>query len=366
MGKAVVNEYQPSMTEWFAAIGEEKESIAFREEDNQKVQKLEQLYETIGLIYERPIKWAAHDLFDRSPAFEKYLQDHRDELCAIRLVPNRDELPKLRNRGLTVKDCYETWLLKQDVNPDDYTAYICPHTDKLLWSGIFVVNEDMIFGEFIRGMHSQLTQGETIDETYRFQFDFKGWRWSARDSEVEREVKRAVAAIYVPDKGRQKELEDKLNARFVHDYLYGYFETTVWPDDTLYFIDYNRMLPKYFKAPPSPETSTNGDKATIKGSPACSGTAQGTVVIVTEQNLSSVDFPEGAILVCDNTDVRFLPLMKKAAAIVTNRDGTLSHAAIVARELNKPCLVGTKDATTKLKIGDHVTVNATAGTLTKE
>ncbi|HYC34168.1 MAG TPA: PEP-utilizing enzyme, partial [Candidatus Paceibacterota bacterium] len=71
------------------------------------------------------------------------------------------------------------------------------------------------------------------------------------------------------------------------------------------------------------------------------------------------------ILVTDNTDVRFLPLMKKAAAIVTDRGGILSHAAIVARELKKPCIVGTKVATKILKDEDLVEVDAQKGVVRK-
>ena len=53
--------------------------------------------------------------------------------------------------------------------------------------------------------------------------------------------------------------------------------------------------------------------------------------------------------------------MQKAAAIVTNRGGILTHAAIVARELGKPCVIGTKNATKILKDGDEVEVDADKG-----
>lgn len=53
--------------------------------------------------------------------------------------------------------------------------------------------------------------------------------------------------------------------------------------------------------------------------------------------------------------------MKRAAAIVTDRGGQTSHAAIVSRELGVPCVVGTGSATTKLKTGDLITVDAQKG-----
>jgi pyruvate,water dikinase len=59
----------------------------------------------------------------------------------------------------------------------------------------------------------------------------------------------------------------------------------------------------------------------------------------------------------------YVPLMQKAVAIVTDQGGILSHAAIIARELGKPCIVGTGNATKELKNGQLVTVNATNGTV---
>jgi pyruvate,water dikinase len=53
--------------------------------------------------------------------------------------------------------------------------------------------------------------------------------------------------------------------------------------------------------------------------------------------------------------------MKKAGAFITDGGGILSHAAIVARELKKPCIIGTKSATQILKDGDLIEVNANNG-----
>lgn len=69
----------------------------------------------------------------------------------------------------------------------------------------------------------------------------------------------------------------------------------------------------------------------------------------------------GDILVTDETDASFLPLMKKARAFITDTGGILCHAAIIARELEKPCIVGTKIATEILKDGDLVEVDAERG-----
>jgi pyruvate,water dikinase len=69
----------------------------------------------------------------------------------------------------------------------------------------------------------------------------------------------------------------------------------------------------------------------------------------------------GDVLVTDMTDPDWEPVMKRAAAIVTNRGGRTCHAAIVARELGIPAVVGTADATTELKDGETVTVSCAEG-----
>jgi len=78
-------------------------------------------------------------------------------------------------------------------------------------------------------------------------------------------------------------------------------------------------------------------------------------------NFKGADIKSGDILVTGMTDPNYVPLMKKAGAIITDGGGLLSHAAIVARELKKPCIIGTKIATQVLKDGDLVEVDADRG-----
>jgi len=72
-------------------------------------------------------------------------------------------------------------------------------------------------------------------------------------------------------------------------------------------------------------------------------------------------FKEGAVLVTSMTDPAWEPIMKKAAAIVTDRGGRTCHSAIVSRELGLPCIVGTGNATQKLQSGMDVTVCCAEG-----
>ena len=72
-------------------------------------------------------------------------------------------------------------------------------------------------------------------------------------------------------------------------------------------------------------------------------------------------FQNGEVLVTDKTDPDWEPIMKKAAAIVTNRGGRTCHAAIVSRELGLPAIVGTESGTTTLTTGQMVTVSCAEG-----
>ena len=72
-------------------------------------------------------------------------------------------------------------------------------------------------------------------------------------------------------------------------------------------------------------------------------------------------FIDGAVLVTENTDPDWVPIMKRAAAIVTDRGGRTSHAAIISRELGLPAVVGSGNATRILKDGQDVTVSCAEG-----
>jgi pyruvate, water dikinase len=92
------------------------------------------------------------------------------------------------------------------------------------------------------------------------------------------------------------------------------------------------------------------------GSAIASGTA---CVIRSPAELER--FRDGAILVTENTDPDWVPIMKRAAGIITDQGGSTSHAAIVSRELGVPAVVGTDHATRILADGQEVTLSCAAG-----
>ncbi len=87
---------------------------------------------------------------------------------------------------------------------------------------------------------------------------------------------------------------------------------------------------------------------------------QGVVRVISDIEQMHEVLP-GDVLVTDMTDPNWEPIMKRASAIVTNRGGRTCHAAIIARELGIPAVVGCNDATTVLKTGDIVTVSCAEG-----
>ncbi len=101
---------------------------------------------------------------------------------------------------------------------------------------------------------------------------------------------------------------------------------------------------------------------TVNGTPASPGNAIGRVKICT--NFTEMNKVEmGDILIVSMTRPEYVPAMRKAAAIVTDEGGLTCHAAVVARELGKPCIIGTRIATKVFKDGDLVEVRASHGTV---
>jgi phosphohistidine swiveling domain-containing protein len=100
----------------------------------------------------------------------------------------------------------------------------------------------------------------------------------------------------------------------------------------------------------------------IEGQTAYAGVVRGRVKIVLNPSEANLSFQKGEILVTGMTRPEFLPLLERAAGFITDSGGILSHAAISARELKKPCITGTKIATQVLKDGDVVEVDADKGT----
>ena len=103
-----------------------------------------------------------------------------------------------------------------------------------------------------------------------------------------------------------------------------------------------------------------------RGTPLVTGAAIGEAIAAGEicliRDASDIErFRDGAILVTEMTDPDWVPVMKRAAGIVTDHGGTTSHAAIVSRELGVPAVVGTGNGTALLRDGQLVTLSCAEG-----
>jgi phosphohistidine swiveling domain-containing protein len=131
----------------------------------------------------------------------------------------------------------------------------------------------------------------------------------------------------------------------------GRFDPLKWAADP------NRRSDIYAADAPTPRTPGDG---VIQGFPGAMGVVEGMVRRL-ERLEDSDQMQPGEILVTTMTNIGWTPLFPRAAAIVTDLGAPLSHAAIVARELGIPAVVGCGDATMRLKTGDRVRVNGGQG-----
>ena len=111
-----------------------------------------------------------------------------------------------------------------------------------------------------------------------------------------------------------------------------------------------------------PATPSAAPGRLVHGLGASPGVAAGTVRVL-QSPADEASMEQGDVLVTRMTSPDWVPIMRRAAAIVTDAGGMTSHAAIVARELGVPCVVGTRDGTRVLTTGTLVTVDGSAGTV---
>jgi len=145
-----------------------------------------------------------------------------------------------------------------------------------------------------------------------------------------------------------KELLRKRNESCVWFFTNNHYEITTKKEDVQFIDDLIK-----------------GETEEIKGYCANKGKVQGKVrIILYEDDFSKMK--KGDILVTKMTRPEFVQLMKMAKAFVTDEGGLTCHAAILSRELGKPCIIGTRNATKVLKDGEEVIVDADNGIVIKK
>ena len=162
-----------------------------------------------------------------------------------------------------------------------------------------------------------------------------------------------------------KELEDfikkgifqKNEIRFRKNFPYIYFR-----DRVIHKNHIGRFLGKFGCRLGSEERITNFSE--VKGSVANKGNARGTARIITNRGQLK-KFQDKDVIVAHMTSPWYLPILRKASAIVTDEGGVTCHAAIISREFDVPCIVGCRIATRVLEDGDLVEVDANNGVVRK-
>lgn len=357
--REIVDKIMPSFTEWFEKIGY-KDTEKFRAEDNTKRDRLEILFNEISLPYDRPERMTAKDIIDQTALFQKIVKEKGDKLCALRVVPNDPKLPKFRQRGLTLNEYINGWFKELKINPNDYKIEVVPHPTTNDYSITFIIGDNGIFGEIIAGGHWQLTQGILDNELITFFFDFFNLKLSKQNLEIEKYLKEMVGQLLVP-RDKQNILKEKVQAEFTREgFLKGYFEYSIWSPTEKYFIDYNRIIPDIIN---TTNPSIGEQIGQLTGMCASPGKVTGRAKIVLDP--LNTEFNDGEILVTTMTMIDFAPIMKKAGGIITEQGSLLSHAAIVSRELKKPCIINVKNATKLISDGELIQIDADCGLIKK-
>ena len=133
--------------------------------------------------------------------------------------------------------------------------------------------------------------------------------------------------------------------------------------DKVYIVQ-TRPVTTVGKQAVTPAKTMARKQVLLTGDPASPGIATGPVKILrSAQDIHKIS--QGDVLVADMTNPDFVPAMRKAVAIVTQRGGRTSHAAIVSREMGLPAVVGAKEVLKLLKDGQVITVDGAAGEVYK-
>jgi len=234
---------------------------------------------------------------------------------------------------------------------------------KVVIEAVYGLGEAIVSGEVTPDLYVVDKEGlEIIDKKIARQ------EWQlVRNMKKNKDIEKANIKVYIPEREQssQKLPDEDIIAlarigKQLED-LYAFPQDIEWAkENTSLFIVQTRPVTTIKAAEEPREIPETVEKALLTGSPASPGTASGPVKIVYQA--SEIDrVREGDVLVAEMTTPDFVPAMKRAVAIVTDRGGRTCHAAIVSRELGIPCVVGAENATRVLKPEQVITVDGSKG-----
>ena len=227
--------------------------------------------------------------------------------------------------------------------------------------------------EAVLGLGETIVSGDVTPDTYLVDKDglkiskkeIASQEWKLIRSDGGKGEEANVKVILTPEEqARQKISDEDIIAlaeigKRLEDW-YQFPQDVEWAkEDNQIFIVQTRPVTtiKKARAEVKPEIEA---PMLLSGAPASPGIASGPVKIVSDA--SQIDkVKDGDVLVAEMTTPDFVPAMKRAVAIVTDRGGRTAHAAIVSRELGIPCVVGVGQATKTLKDGQIISVDGSRG-----
>lgn len=235
-------------------------------------------------------------------------------------------------------------------------------------------DKSKIIVEAIWGLGEKIVQGAITPDHYEVDkntFDIVEARSIHQDIEMVRNGDGNIDRKVPKSRQDKRKLTDKqiieiakLGKKLQQHYFFPQDSEWAMSDGKMYIVQ-TRPITTIKATTDKHESSIKAVKAIsgkqiLQGEPASPGVATGIVnILKSAREIGKIK--RGDILVTDMTTPDFVPAMKKAVAIVTNKGGQTSHAAIVSRELGVPCVVGTKTATITLKQGRVITVDGAAG-----
>ena len=223
------------------------------------------------------------------------------------------------------------------VNPDEFYVFK-PALAQGKQATLTHTMGDKLIKMIYTGDHKHPTKNIPVPEADRHRFILS-------DREIEQLARWAV--VIEKHYGKPMDMEWAKDGRSKHLFI-----VQARPE-TVHSHEKKDVLEEYILAPHKAITL-------VTGSPVGSKIGVGQAhVILDAQQINQ--FKAGEVLVTDMTDPDWEPIMKIASAIVTNRGGRTCHAAIIARELGIPAMVGTKTATKAIKSGQDVTVSCAEG-----
>ena len=332
-------------------------------------------------------------------SYKKLIKDYNGKLVAVRSSATAEDLPnasfagqqetflnvegeenlllKLKEAWASLFDARAIFYRKEN-NFDHFKVGIAIPVQKMIeseTSGIMftldpVTNDrSKIVIEAIFGLGELIVQGAVTPDHYEVAKETMviiNKKISLQTTKLIKEGSLNKEVKVELEKGKLQKIKDeeiielaKLGKRLEDHYKF--------PQDSEWAIEKERV----FLVQTRPVTTTKTGKAydvqpsiklkiILKGDPASPGIASGPVKIL--MSAKEIDkIVQGDILVAPQTNPDFVPAMKRAVAIITDKGGRTSHAAIVSREIGIPAVVGTGEATKKLAEGMEVTVNGTTG-----